>query len=137
MFPFFCQSRWTWQTIVHENGFYMVFCTSFLHWEFLIKTTTTKNRKKEIQFSCRRNLFLAFPVLLQIQDLSVIGQVAHSKLITLCSRTSNCCKLWSCSFGTISFERRNEWMKFHFPPRILVINSKNTSGEIKKKKKIT
>lgn len=25
-------------------------------------------------------------------------------------------------------------MKFHFPPRVLVINSKNTSGEIKKKK---
>ena len=89
-----------------------------------------KNRKKEIQFSCCRNLFSAFPVLLQIQDLSVIGQVAHSKLITLCSRTSKCCKLWSCSFDTISFERRNEWMKFHFPPRILVINSKNTSGEI-------
>ena len=64
----------------------------------------------------------------------IIGQVAHSKLITLCSRTSKCCKLWSCSFGTISFERRNKWMKFHFPPRVLVINSKNTSGEIKKKK---
>lgn len=27
-------------------------------------------------------------------------------------------------------------MKFHFPPRILVINSKNTSGEILKKRKL-